>query len=366
MERKFQSDYVTGESSGFAVPGTAGSSLDAMFTGVSLQSLLNVNPPHVLTDYTGLAAPIFSLLTDEYPAPIPTSITDSSKMQNHQAAIDFLENKNEKKLMIPKPEPLQYCEEVATSETAHQPFYFFSKPTSDFYDPTTFHRLPQLQSLEPLVSESLSAQKRFRFDSVSLNPNIVDHSMVPQAFPLPNLNPHPIALMMPFNKKPFTSSVPYAPAEKKAPSAIPQSKLARRRRQKLSDKTRCLQKLMPWDKKMDMATMLGEAYKYVKFLQAQLYALQTMPSDSAIRTDQSANKWDIKDMGFYGGLERLNRNQVLQVLVNSPVSQTMLYSQGCCVFSVEQLTLLNSLSEKTLLLRQMMMFANPSPKPFFN
>ncbi|XP_039035213.1 transcription factor bHLH117-like isoform X2 [Hibiscus syriacus] len=50
---------------------------------------------------------------------------------------------------------------------------------------------------------------------------------------------------------------------------IPYSHLARERRQKLGEKTRCLQKLMPWDKKMDTGTMLQEVYKYVRFLQAQ-------------------------------------------------------------------------------------------------
>ncbi|XVF01836.1 hypothetical protein REPUB_Repub04eG0123400 [Reevesia pubescens] len=40
------------------------------------------------------------------------------------------------------------------------------------------------------------------------------------------------------------------------PPIIPHSKLARNRRQKLSEKTRCLSKLMPWDKKMDTGTML--------------------------------------------------------------------------------------------------------------
>ncbi|KAL4283387.1 hypothetical protein GQ457_16G017370 [Hibiscus cannabinus] len=39
-------------------------------------------------------------------------------------------------------------------------------------------------------------------------------------------------------------------------SIIPFSLLDRNQRQKLSEKTRCLQNLMPWDKKMDTSTML--------------------------------------------------------------------------------------------------------------
>ncbi|KAK9989120.1 hypothetical protein SO802_029359 [Lithocarpus litseifolius] len=40
---------------------------------------------------------------------------------------------------------------------------------------------------------------------------------------------------------------------------MPQSKLARRRHQKLSEKTQSLQRLMPWDTKMDMATVMDLA-----------------------------------------------------------------------------------------------------------
>ncbi|RDX71105.1 Transcription factor bHLH117, partial [Mucuna pruriens] len=124
-------------------------------------------------------------------------------------------------------------------------------------------------------------------------------------------------------------------------SVIPQSNLARQRRQKLSEKTRCLQKLMPWDKKMDQATLLEEAYKYVKFLQAQFRVLHSMPSN----TDPFLLP-PIQNAAVFGELDKLNRTQLLQVLVNSPVAQTMLYSQGFCVFSLEQLSLLRKLSQR--------------------
>ncbi|XP_022989032.1 transcription factor bHLH117-like [Cucurbita maxima] len=132
---------------------------------------------------------------------------------------------------------------------------------------------------------------------------------------------------------------------------IPRSALTRQRRQKLSDKTRCLQKLLPWDKKMDISTMLEEAFKYVKFLQAQLLALQSMPCESAISTNSNHHI-----SGVFGGLERLSRNQLLQVLVNSPVVQTMLCSQSCCVFSAEQLGLIQKIAEKRVLLQQISTF----------
>jgi hypothetical protein len=138
----------------------------------------------------------------------------------------------------------------------------------------------------------------------------------------------------------------------KPSSLIPQSKLARQRRQKLSEKTRCLQKLMPWDKKMDQATLLEEAYKYVKFLQAQHSVLQSMPSHSTTNNSYGGGNGGGAGGGVFGDLEMLNRNQALQVLVNSPVAQTKLCSQGYCVFSMEQFSLLRKLSERRQLQQQ--------------
>ncbi|GMJ13020.1 hypothetical protein HRI_004971200 [Hibiscus trionum] len=126
---------------------------------------------------------------------------------------------------------------------------------------------------------------------------------------------------------------------------IPYSELARNRRQKLGEKTRCLQKLMPWDKKMDTGTMLQEAYKYIRFLQAQVSILQSMPITSSFSSTQHV------DAGF-AGLGKLNRQQLLQVLINSPVAQTMLCSQGLCVFASEQLVSLHQAKERKTVLQQ--------------
>ncbi|XP_039054643.1 transcription factor bHLH117-like [Hibiscus syriacus] len=127
---------------------------------------------------------------------------------------------------------------------------------------------------------------------------------------------------------------------------IPYSDLARKRRQKLGEKTRCLQKLMPWDKKMDTGTMLQEAYKYVRFLQAQVSILQSMPITSSFSSAQHVNA------GGFAGLGNLNRQQLLQVLINSPVAQTMLCSQGFCVFASEQLVSLHKAKERKTELQQ--------------
>ncbi|KAK3184301.1 hypothetical protein Dsin_031587 [Dipteronia sinensis] len=122
----------------------------------------------------------------------------------------------------------------------------------------------------------------------------------------------------------------------------------RRAAQKLSDKTRSLQKLLPSDKKMDIATMLEEAYKYVRFLQAQVRAIESMPLDSSFVVQ---NDCDWPCFGGGSGLGMLNRQQLLQVLVNSPRAQTTLYSQGFCVYSLEQLIFMNKLSQPKLFIK---------------
>ncbi|XP_073304984.1 uncharacterized protein [Primulina huaijiensis] len=123
----------------------------------------------------------------------------------------------------------------------------------------------------------------------------------------------------------------------------------RRKQQKLSEKTRCLQKLLPWDKKMDMTTVLEEAYKYIKFLQAQVSILQAMPNTGSDSHGGGATSSSL-NRGIHGvvgdHLGRLNQQQLLQVLLHSPIAQTLLYSNGCCVYSLEQLLLLNNNAER--------------------
>lgn len=276
------------------------SSFDPMFSGVSLQSLLNLNP-------SLSAADSLTLNLGEVP---------------HASAV----------------EPYLFEDALASASVGPGPTDFFS---TAIFDSSAFQLLPELHSME-----SSFPQKRRRFDSEQPH-----HTTL-----------HSLAVGSPaaaFNGKAFSSS--------SSPAMIPQSNLARQRRHKLSDKSRCLQKLMPWDKKMDQATLLEEAYKYVIFLKAQLSALQSMPSDSppSFFFTQNDTIATLPNGDVFGDLERLNRNQVLQVLVNSPVAQTKLYSQGFCVFSLEQLTLLNDFSSKRLLL-QHMISDSASSRSFIN
>lgn len=307
---------------------------DAMFSGVSLQSFLTLNTTHTMpsSDTTTSTYPC-----EDFPAlNLNRSASASAAHLGESSSLNYAGSDSEFKL--PKTEPFYYPSDGFLEAESTQPFNFLSIPIpnhSVLTNPTSsssspFHHLPDLHSLELTRAQQVQVQlyrpllpelpsKRVRVDSATTRSQETLDSIVQSC------------------------------------RVMPQSKLARRRRQKLSEKTQSLQRLMPWDTKMDMATMMEEAHKYITFLQAQLKALQTMPSTSS---SSSANY-------EFGGLERLTRNQVLRVLLNSRVAQTVLYSKGCCVVSAEQLDLLQKLIFQQRQ-QQQLVLAPSSSRLFFN
>ncbi|KAF7811072.1 transcription factor bHLH84-like [Senna tora] len=64
-------------------------------------------------------------------------------------------------------------------------------------------------------------------------------------------------------------------SNKAPPASDPQSVYARRRRERINERLRILQNLVPNGTKVDISTMLEEAVQYVKFLQLQIKLLSS-------------------------------------------------------------------------------------------
>ncbi|KAJ9549178.1 hypothetical protein OSB04_021721 [Centaurea solstitialis] len=206
------------------------------------------------------------------------------------------------------------------------------------YSPTIlFGQLPELQSMEQLNHE----EKRLKLSlfspvaTTTANQQILEPTLtnLDQLIRSNYFTPTPLQRILP----PFPSPAKLSPTE-----------TARRRRNTLSDKARSLHKVLPWDKKMDMATVYEETFKYVKFLEAQIAALESMPVIASTASSSGSN-FGSENPRFcnpYGELGKLNRQQLLEVLVNSFAAQTILYSKGCCIYSLEQLILFKDIAEK--------------------
>ncbi|KAI6706081.1 hypothetical protein NL676_009043 [Syzygium grande] len=91
-----------------------------------------------------------------------------------------------------------------------------------------------------------------------------------------------------------------------------QSLAARQRRRKITEKTLELGKLVPGGRKMNTAEMLQAAYKYVKYLQAQVGILEL---------NESIQKNE----------ETRHGKRELQVLLESPKIQEKLYAEEKCL-----------------------------------
>ncbi|KAK9121441.1 hypothetical protein Syun_019058 [Stephania yunnanensis] len=102
-----------------------------------------------------------------------------------------------------------------------------------------------------------------------------------------------------------------------------QSVKARQRRRRITEKTHELGKLIPGGNKMNTAEMFHSAFKYIKFLQAQVGFLQFMAS-----IDQDSGDGD---EGCARISDKRGEDEQLQVLLASSIAQEKLYSAEKCL-----------------------------------
>ncbi|CAL5412630.1 unnamed protein product [Camellia sinensis] len=266
--------------------------------------------------------------TDSFPQPQPQT--------QPELAMDFLGFQDS--FLIP--DPTTY-ESIILSETAYSNLFPYFSPTFD-HNSSNFELFPpQELDFYPYPKRQKSYEDQYYSDLIA--PGLLNGFVSINPPMLPEFSPE-LHVPLPEFHSPLVyscgSGVESIENVKKPNGGClsAQTIAARQRRRKITEKTQELGKLIPGGQKMNTAEMFQAAFKYIKFLQAQVGVLGMMGS---IQTDISRCKEDCKEELQEGdpnstcrGLDNEEEpvhSQELQELVASPRIQEKLYSSEKCI-----------------------------------
>ncbi|XP_026395969.1 uncharacterized protein LOC113290594 [Papaver somniferum] len=178
---------------------------------------------------------------------------------------------------------------------------------------TTFHAENSISFVNNGAMYYPNSSSNFNYPSCSH----YDHQFPKQSFLLPSVTPSTTSNAgQNYSCGDYNGMSSTNAKKSKSGYLSSQSVAARERRRKISEKTQQLGKLIPGGSKMNTAEMFHAAYKYIKFLRAQIGVLEFMGSI------QENNKMDCL-------------SPVLEVLLRSIKVQEKLYLEEMCLVSKE-------------------------------
>ncbi|KAL6502163.1 hypothetical protein OROHE_024760 [Orobanche hederae] len=208
----------------------------------------------------------------------------------------------------------------------------YQLPTDDEYlfysssenNPSTnyYNMNDNMIDIEPF---NYSHDQYFIDDGLLQNPNCLTDLLPPAPQPSETFFISPETLILPADHFPTSCGSLLKKETTAAGGLSAQSIAARQRRRKIAERTHELGKIVPGGQKMNTAEMLQAAYKYIKFLQAQLGILQFLDSyhqenKNGDPSSESEEELDLMQLHF---------------LLESPVIQEKLYSTGKCLIPVK-------------------------------